>query len=170
MPKVEDKSVLSGAELFRSDGRDFRCDLGFGAEKITPPEQVRLLGISEVDEDHLRLGHIIAELELYVGEPASIEVSQVASRLVQATCEHFRREEEIMELHQYPLVEQHRTSHRDLLRFVESIAEGLSVGRITVDAGLISALWEWELTHIDVADRDYADYALRRKTPAPQPT
>ena len=124
-----------------------------------PHEHIYLLGISELDEDHLTLGHIIAELELICDKPAPIaKVANIATRLVESARDHFAREEGIMAENEYPFLEAHRQSHRKLLEFVEALADQLSTGRSVVNQELIAALWDWETGHIDTSDREYAEY------------
>jgi hemerythrin len=127
-------------------------------------QQVNLLGIANLDEDHLALGHIIAELE-FSGEnnaPAA-EVGAIADRLVEAARAHFAREEEMMAKHNYPFMEQHRQAHCDVIQSVEGLAGRFSAGHIVPDKDVIAALWNWELAHIDQSDRLYAVFALNEK-------
>ena len=125
---------------------------------------VTLLDIPDLDDDHLSLGHIIAELELCGENNASISVvAKVVRRLIEAARRHFAREEEMMARDEYPLLDRHRESHHELIESVEGLAGRLSAGRITVNKELIAVLWEWEIGHIDTADREYADYVKTRK-------
>jgi hemerythrin len=63
----------------------------------------------------------------------------------------------------YPFLARHRESHRQLIEFIEDLAGQLSSGRITVNKEVIAGLWDWEITHIDTADRDYAEYTKSPK-------
>jgi hemerythrin-like metal-binding protein len=132
-----------------------------------PDARVHLLDIPTLDDDHLALGHIIAELELLGENNASgTVVANVIARLIAAARLHFAREEEIMAHEAYPFLACHRESHCQLIEFIEDLAGQLSSGRITLNKKVIAGLWDWEITHIDTADRDYAEYAKNRK-PAP---
>ena len=124
-----------------------------------PHEHIYLLGISDLDEDHLTLGHIIAELELLCENPAPIaKVANITARLVESARDHFAREEGIMADNEYPYLEAHRQSHRKLLEFVEALADQLSTGRMVVNQELIAALWDWETGHIETSDREFGEY------------
>lgn len=128
-----------------------------------PTTRIRLLSIPELDDDHLALGHIIAELESYGENDARpAEVADVMTRLAAAAGRHFAREESLMSDDEYPLLARHRESHRELIHYIERLAQELSSGRVAVNAGLVAALWEWEIGHIETADREYADYVEKR--------
>ena len=126
--------------------------------------RVSLLGISELDDDHLALGHIIAELELSGEDDAkAAEVGVIAKRLVDAAKLHFEREEAMMEQAQYPLAERHREAHGELIEWIEGLTGRLASGEVTPDKDVIAALWGWETAHIDSSDRMYAVYAMEKK-------
>src|SRR5581483_7305339 len=73
---------------------------------------VHLLGIAELDDDHLALGHIIAELEA-AGErnAATAEVADIVTRLAEAAKTHFEKEEQMMQRHAYPFLHRHHQAH-----------------------------------------------------------
>ena len=128
-----------------------------------PDGGVYLLGIPELDEDHLALGRIIAELEIADENDGDIsEVTSIAERLVEAARSHFQHEERMMIRDDYPLLEAHRQKHRELIAFVETLCRELSTGVARLDKKLIAVLWEWELSHIDTSDRGYAEHMHRR--------
>lgn len=128
-----------------------------------PHAHVHLLDIPSLDDDHLALGHIIAELELLAENHASSSVvANAFDRLIAATRQHFAREEAIMANDEYPYLARHRESHRELMKFIEDLAGQISSARITLNEELIATLWEWETTHIDTSDREYGEYAKNR--------
>ena len=126
-------------------------------------KHVHLLGISKLDQEHLLLGYIIAELELAAEQNAHVAaVSAITARLIQAARAHFAHEEKMMERDGYPLLNHHRESHAQLIRFVEALASQLAAGHIQLDKELLATLWDWETGHIEYADREYADFIRER--------
>jgi hemerythrin len=124
-----------------------------------PHTHVHFLNIPDLDDDHLTIGYIIAELESCGENNApAFEIANVLDRLVDAARGHFAREEAMMSLDEYPLLEPHRETHLELIKLLEALAVQVSAGEIKVNPELIVALWEWESRHIDTSDREYAEY------------
>ncbi len=77
---------------------------------------------------------------------------------------HFATEEAVMEAVGYPDFEAHRTMHGRLQAYVADVAslvvnEGRDPDLIGVAVRLVC---NWITTHIDSADRDFADYVAHR--------
>jgi hemerythrin len=64
----------------------------------------------------------------------------------------------MMEQDQYPLLQSHRAAHRDLYAFIDMLSRQVSAGHIGVDRALIEGLWEWESSHINTRDQEYAEF------------
>lgn len=130
-------------------------------------ERVQLLGIAELDDDHVRLASIVAELELCAeNRGQASEAGRIAARLLEAAKAHFAREEQLMEESKYPGLAQHREIHANLIHFIGALANELAAGYVQVDEQLIASVWEWELEHIDTTDKEYADYVRQKGTAA----
>lgn len=127
------------------------------------PNRVHLLNIPEMDEDHLALGHIVAELEAAEENQASTaEVASIFTRLIDATREHFIREERMMAFDQFPFLEDHREQHKRLLAYIELLRRELIQSGTALDKETVVSIWDWSLSHMDTIDREYAEYLHRR--------
>ena len=133
-----------------------------------PPDRIHLISVPELDEDHIALAHIIAELEAAEeSEAPTAQCSSIVARLIEAVREHFTAEECIMSLDGYPLLEHHREEHRRELAFIESVGKELSNGMVLSKERILS-IWDWSLRHIDTSDREYAEY-IRERTKSRTP-
>ena len=127
-----------------------------------PSDRIHLLSVPELDEDHIALAYIIAELEAAEeSEAPTAECLSIIARLIEAVREHFTSEECVMAFDQYPLLEQHREEHRRELAFIENVGKELSNG-MALRKETILSIWDWSLRHIVTSDRAYAEYVRER--------
>src|SRR5579884_368258 len=122
-------------------------------------DRVPLLGIPELDDDHLEMCYIIAELESREEENTPVaELVAVLERLIKAAQLHFGHEEQMMERDGYPRFEEHRLHHENLLRYLRMLVPRITDGHMRGYKNLITAIWDWGTVHIDTHDREYANY------------
>lgn len=81
------------------------------------------LGVPAVDNDHKRLFELLNRVRFleFAGDDSSA-VADALSELLLYTQTHFRREEKLMELGNYPGLEGHRRAHRKFTGRVAEIA------------------------------------------------
>lgn len=132
-----------------------------------PNNRVQLLDIAELDDDHLKLAAIIAEMELCIEKELATNAGQLLEPLLTAARRHFQDEERLMAQTEYPLLAKHQEGHAELLRFMEGVIGRVANGQLRVDTELIAKLWYWELEHIDTSDQQYADYLKQHRLAVP---
>jgi hemerythrin len=121
------------------------------------------VGIASIDDDHKRLLNLINQLQTAVHYQTGSRFEQEAlDALVDYTRGHFRREEELMELHDYPDLEAHRAEHQRMIHRVEDMLERY---RANPQSGLEQAvqyLKHWLIHHINGTDQAYSAYLRDR--------
>jgi hemerythrin len=85
----------------------------------------------------------------------------VLSILEQYTALHFRTEEAVMQEAAYPEFESHVMLHRELTRKTKSIGQDAAASRNENVA--LKFLRDWWLTHINVEDRKYAPFVIKKR-------
>jgi hemerythrin len=80
-------------------------------------------------------------------------------RLGEHAREHFRHEEELMRLIDYPEIGAHRSEHVLLLaEYVEMVRDLKKQATTHLDPETVSALRQWLVGHMLSADKEYADF------------
>jgi len=117
------------------------------------------VGIEEIDKQHqelLRLFSCVEEAVVRNQGWSAIHYSLVEVR--QFTEFHFKFEEALMRLYGYPGSAEHAEAHRQILGDVVDI-EQASV-RTDAKEGLLAFYRHWLITHIQDADRAYAEHIV----------
>lgn len=119
------------------------------------------VGIQEIDEEHQQLFECLDAIMLSLNTPASkAQAAEALDRLERYTQTHFRVEEALMRLFDYPDIDAHKREHAV---FVDKIAE--LRGRIVdedVSKAIAAFLTNWLVEHIKRADTAYVAYFRER--------
>ncbi len=119
------------------------------------------VGIQEIDEEHQQLFECLDTIMLSLNTPASrTQAAEALDRLERYTQTHFRVEEALMRLFDYPDIDAHKREHTV---FVAKIAE--LRGRIVdedVSKAIAAFLTNWLVEHIKRADTAYVAYFRQR--------
>lgn len=119
-----------------------------------------LLGIEEIDSQHLSLFRLIEALgEAGQSEERWLVAYQTLAALTHWSETHFRLEEALMSIMRYPERSQHQQQHAVFLqRLVQLKEQGL-----THDVAADTACWlnDWLVAHVRVVDRLYVDWFER---------
>ncbi|MFN3076608.1 MAG: bacteriohemerythrin [Alphaproteobacteria bacterium] len=120
------------------------------------------VGVAQVDADHQLLFQLMADLgSAHSEKEEAVVVGSVLNTLVSYTHYHFDREERIMGLCGFPLLEPHRELHRQLRDRVVAVSRDYQVSPGDVDMqGLASFLADWLVTHIQGEDVKIKPYVL----------
>lgn len=122
-------------------------------------------GDPEIDRQHRTLlGHIEKLFQALVLRQEPGEVAKALAFLSGYVDEHFRMEEELMELSAYPDLGRHRVIHNDLRAQVAELVEKQAKDPAAVSDQVIEFLSDWLLSHIDGHDRALAAH-LRANFP-----
>jgi hemerythrin-like metal-binding protein len=114
------------------------------------------VGVKILDEQHRGMMRVLNELHAAalagrVGEVAGPLMSQVSC----TAREHFSTEEELMEQTKFPLLEEHRAIHQELLTKASEYLAGHDDGNIISYVQLLDFVREWFKDHVKVEDKKY---------------
>lgn len=119
------------------------------------------VGIEEIDEEHQQLFECLDAIMLSLNTPASkAQAAEALERLDLYTRTHFRVEECLMRLFDYPDIDAHKREHA---AFIDKLAELRS--RIVdedVSKAIAAFLTNWLVEHIKRADTAYVAYFRER--------
>jgi hemerythrin len=126
-----------------------------------PAFEVQLLGIPELDDDHLVLGRLLAELEEACARQSRIVLAEAMDMLAARVRQHFVDEICWMKRDGYANFKDHEGEHDRLLAYLEALRETFIDGLLLGDEKLIRNLREWVNVHIALSDSEYAEFVLR---------
>jgi len=125
-------------------------------------EEVRYDAAS-MDREHAGQLNLLNDIKAAVrgGAPESL-IYALLDDLVKHTDLHFLSEQLAMKLHAYQAYESHLLEHERLLIEVENLKRSLATGSATDKHGLVEALRNWLVIHIQTSDRALAEYLSTR--------
>jgi hemerythrin len=112
------------------------------------------LGVDLLDEQHREMVSLILGFQR---ESASHANRRILMDLMRYTREHFRTEEDLMEVHGYPGLVRHRDLHDALLKDVVRFSSG-DLSDPQEQAQLHRFLRAWLIRHILQDDADFAEF------------
>lgn len=116
----------------------------------------------EIDQQHQQLISIINSLHeaMLDGKGRSV-ISNLVDQLIQYTVQHFKYEEERMEIGHYPELAEHRKKHADLVSKALDIQKKVKSGKHLIEMETMKFLKMWLTEHIQRSDKKYAPYIQR---------
>jgi hemerythrin len=124
------------------------------------------VGIPLIDEQHKELIRLTNELYqgCLTGDDAARDFFFSAVRgAMNYVKYHFSAEEKILENVKYPKLAEHRKQHEDfVLKMVEDV-KSFQGGKKFVPNNFVRFLRDWILSHIAIADTEYAKYIMDLK-------
>lgn len=124
------------------------------------------VGNETIDSQHKELIQKINDvLEACNRQQGKEKVVEVMQFLKDYTVKHFKDEENLMKKYQYPMYEEHKKIHEDLVKKVEDLderikREGVSLSVVmTVNKTLV----DWFVNHISKEDKKVGEYIKNRK-------
>lgn len=114
------------------------------------------VGHAVIDTQHKELFALVNEVaERLKDGGKDFEIKTVIDRLATYTVEHFREEERLMQMGNYPRLEEHKRVHADLIEKVQGIQLRLMMGTYVPNIEVVRFLSDWLLNHIMKEDMDY---------------
>lgn len=115
--------------------------------------------VDEIDRQHQNLINIINELaqSMADGKGRSV-IGKIIDRLVDYTQVHFRTEERIFTLIDYPETKRHLKEHADFVQKITVFHDGFRNGRLGLTVEVMNFLCDWARNHIKKSDKEYAAY------------
>ncbi len=171
-PLSEQKDLIHNALLEYQGNQKRRDDLsivGFKChqsdnqratmEAIVEMEHMAILDFKPIDDDHKRLFAMIGKLNLAIvkNHEKSLIVA-VLDELVDYTAWHFRHEERLMQINEYPNYQEHKNTHQSLVEQVMKIQSDIKENDTDVSIDLMVFLLDWLNEHINNVDKKLADF------------
>jgi len=121
------------------------------------------VGVAQIDSEHRKLFGLLNEFHDHHDKVVSrIDIANLLNRLVAYAEEHFQHEEKLMRELDYPLLDQHREQHGDLVTGIFSINERLVTDKAKATAETLAFLKNWLHHHILEADLNIGNF-MRQK-------
>lgn len=115
--------------------------------------------VDEIDKQHRHLIDLINELAQSMADGRGRTViGTIIDKLVDYTKVHFRTEERIFTLVEYPETKSHVKEHADFIRKIMEFRDGFKSGRIGLTVEVMNFLCDWARNHIKKSDKHYAAY------------
>lgn len=124
-----------------------------------------LLGLQNLDEQHLELANALNELHLTITH--AIEESQCRnidqvirqlSDLAKLARRHFQGEEALMQAHDYPGLAEHHREHLLLMAELQVYIREIEAGSRPFSLETLTALKHWQINHVIYSDKMFADF------------
>jgi hemerythrin len=121
------------------------------------------LNLDAIDQQHCELVGMINDLDHAMGQGRDRAViGWILSTLEAYSHYHFGMEEDLLALHQYPDLDDHRSEHEAFVRDLSELRAAHELGRVDVSVGVMAFLSHWLRDHICGTDRDYAPFLIAR--------
>lgn len=117
------------------------------------------VGIKEMDQQHKKLIDLINCLhDQKLAHNAQEGLSKIFNELMDYTKTHFKREEELMKLYEYPGYTIHKNEHFDLVQQVLDMRRKYHSSKIDIATDVAILLSDWLAEHILIEDKKYGAY------------
>lgn len=122
------------------------------------------VGVGVLDEQHKRLVMMINRLIDYQNAATGSEaISELISEMIKYAQEHFRYEEDLMAESEFPLLNQHKQSHRKFRKKISDLCIAVPLGVSCVPQVMLDFLSKWLLNHILHEDMSYKSFFEERE-------
>lgn len=126
------------------------------------------IGHTEIDEQHQRWIELYNKLEDAFLSKQDIDMSVVQRRtfkeILDYTRYHFANEEKHMQEMDYPETSAHWRLHKAFDTIVYQKYRDFENGEIILNSELLALIKNWLLDHIQVQDRKFGSYLLRKNS------
>lgn len=119
-------------------------------------EQMKI-GNGEIDDDHQALYELLNRSRQLLVNEDSFDLIAILDELLDYTTYHFRREELIMALCEYPHLENHKRAHRMLIKRTAQLIAEFNRGE-QKPTKLLDFIRDWLLDHIMMMDKAITPY------------
>ncbi len=117
------------------------------------------VNVAVIDSQHQTMLELVNNLHTAV--EARIKKDELKDKLVELvefTRMHFSTEEQLMKEHDYPGLGQHHKEHRELLRYLLDLVDGVSIGRNLSFYADYDVSTDWALIHICELDKSLGNF------------
>jgi len=114
------------------------------------------LGIEKIDNQHKKIVELINALNAaFMEDQANERLGGIFSELIDYADYHFKDEEALFSVHNFPFTKEHKRMHEGFIRKVNDLKNKFEDGQ-PVTFRLISFMKQWLTDHILDADREFA--------------
>jgi len=126
--------------------------------KLLPWSQNLVLGIKVIDEQHHHFINILNKTYAIANalQPEE-ELRQIVKELEDYAVLHFDTEEKYFDEFHYPLAEEHKEQHRELLLKAKAFNERYAKEGSGIVSEFIAFLEDWLINHLEVYDKKYVE-------------
>jgi len=117
------------------------------------------VGVFTLDEQHKNLIKLINRLAIISNITVDSEVvSDVLSEMHRYTIEHLNFEEQLLEIFNYPEIEEHKLKHSEFLENIGNFSMDVMNGEKKAPANILKYLNGWLTNHILLEDMKYSQF------------
>ncbi len=128
------------------------------------------VGLAKLNKQHLRLASYVVEFQQIAEELAEREpthddwkhIDALFSRISRFVAEHFRDEEALMVVHEYPEYASHKKTHDKFIEEMARIQSQINNRNVKFKGKMSALLWNWLYEHINEVDFRYRDFFLSK--------
>jgi len=122
-----------------------------------------MIGIDEIDRQHMIFLDIVNELLAAVQEKRSHEIqSQIIDKLMGYAFYHFTKEERYLNQSNYPGTETHKKEHEGFVDKLTKFKKDYDNQNITLTIEMINFMNNWWVNHIKISDKKYQPFLLAK--------
>lgn len=116
------------------------------------------IGVPAMDEQHKKWIEIINDFYDHITKRDIVEnTKNLIDGVIDYTTYHFSSEEELMKSIGYPLIEDQKSMHRNIVDKIIDFKKKIESGKLVVSSAVTIELKQWLRDHIMVEDKKYAD-------------
>ncbi len=117
------------------------------------------VNVADMDNQHKRLFELIAELHTAMRSGKGRQMlDETFAGLIAYTQTHFKDEEELMRLNDYPGLAAHQKMHAALIEKVEDYQRRFMSGELAITIEVMEFLKDWLVNHIQKTDMQYGRF------------
>ncbi len=121
------------------------------------------VGIEMIDKQHMILVRAINLMDMAVNANSSDRLlGAIFDTLADYTDVHFKYEEDLFEMYDYPDAAAHRQQHNDLLEKVLELKGDWEAGNAEIGQEVLDFLVDWLKNHILGTDQAYTAFLVER--------
>lgn len=122
------------------------------------------VGVEKSDQEHMVLVELINETFIIVRDKGSVAtLSEAIVKLIDYTKVHFADEEEALAKVNYPLLDEHKEIHLNLMEQVYEFQKQIASEGENLRTDLYKFLRDWLINHILDEDMKYGEYFIDEK-------
>ena len=121
-------------------------------------------GIAEMDEEHKQIIEIVNRLyRMLRGAEDTDDLKSIYTTLAEYSEQHFKHEEELLQKHNYPGMEEQGQSHEEFVNKLQEIRDDLEANDAKAIPEVYKFLREWWIGHIVESDKEYGPFLKEKR-------